>query len=477
MKRNIWIRLACVLLASNARAQTPIEPTPLDPTVHKADPAEHKADTVEHKLEALDQKVRVLERRAEVAEEVAAARTAITGAKGDELIVRSANGEVTLQLRGLLQADGRVFLNDDARALADTNTPKRVRPIFAGTYEKLLKWQFTPDFGGGTVVVQDGWVEINLGDHVTLRAGKMKVPFGLERWQSAAALRFVERAYPTQLAPNRDVGLTAYGSLFDKRLDWTVGVFDGGIDNSLADSDTNDSKEVVGRLVAQPFATSENDWLKALQVGGAVSWGDQNGTNAVPNTPILKTPGQNTFYSFRNGETATDKTTTPPTVSNLPNPVANGARLRWTANLWWNGGPIGLLAEYVSVNEPVSRSGVNGNWKSSAWQGALSYVIGGKPSFTGTSVDTPFRVGANGWGALEIAGRASAISIDNGTTWADPNTSASDATSFTGGVRWHLSEHYRLFVDYEHTTFRGGATSGLNRLAEQAVLARVQLAY
>ena len=471
MKRNILIFLATFALAQTVHAQTPAEPPP--PTSPSAN--------VEQKLEALDQKVKVLERRAEVAEEVAASRTAITGAKGDELIVRSANGEVTLQLRGLLQVDSRVFLNDDARALADTITPRRVRPIFAGTYEKLLKWQFTPDFGGGTVVIQDAWVELNLGDYVTVRAGKMKVPFGLERWQSAAALRFVERAYPTQLAPNRDVGLTVYGSLFDKRLDWTLGMFDGGIDNSLTDSDTNDSKEVIGRLAVQPFATSENDWLKALQVGGAISWGEQNGTNAAPNTPVIKTPGQNTFYSFRNGETSTDKSSTPPTVTNLPNPVANGARLRWTANLWWNGGPIGLLVEYVSVNEPVSRGVVNGNWKSSAWQGALSYVIGGKPSFTGTSVETPFRFGANGWGALEFAGRASAIAIDSeangGTAWADPSKSASQATSLTGGVRWHLSEHYRLFVDYEHTYFTAGAANGLNRLAEQAVLGRVQLAY
>lgn len=438
-------------------------------------PATATVSTLEQKLDTLDNKVRVLERRANVAEEVATARNAGTGGTGDEFALKSANGDLTLQFNGILQADGRLFLGDGARALTDTFTARAIRPIFSGAYGKLVKWQFTPDFGGGVATIQDAWVDLLLGDHITLRVGKMTVPFGLERWQGTAALRFVERAYPTQLAPNRDLGVLLFGDLLDKRIGWSLGAFDGGVDNSLTDTDNNDSKEVVGRIFAQPFATLQNDWLNTLLIGGAVTWGEQNGTEASPQTPSWKTPGQNTFYSFRNAEKAKDVNGAAVT---LPNPVANGARLRWTAHAWWTGGPLALLGEYTAVTEPVSRVGVAGDWKATAWQGALSWVVGGKPHFSGTKVETPFRVGADGWGAFELAGRVSGIAADAATsaTWADPVRSARQATSFTGGARWHLSAHYRIFLDYEHTIFSGGATSG-DRKAEQAVIGRIQLAY
>jgi phosphate-selective porin OprO/OprP len=42
---------------------------------------------------------------------------------------------------------------------------------------------------------------------VVARAGQYKAPVGLERLQSASAIVFLERAFPTELAPNRDRGV------------------------------------------------------------------------------------------------------------------------------------------------------------------------------------------------------------------------------------------------------------------------------
>ena len=426
------------------------------------------------RVEALDRKVQDLERRALVAEEMANARNATAG-EGDGLTLRSASGKATLQFNGILQADARKFLNDDARALADTFVGRTIRPIFSGSYDTWLKWQFTPDFGGGTATIQDAWVDLKPHERVTIRVGKMTVPFGLERWQSTSALRFVERGYPTQLAPNRDFGVLVFGDVWGKRLGWAVGAFDGGIDNGLTDTDVNDSKELVGRLYVQPFAGLENAWLQSLLIGGAVTWGDQDGSNTAPQLDAWKTPGQNTFYSFRNGETQKDSAGKDVA---LPNPVARGARLRWTAHAWWAAGPVGLLAEYVAVTQPVARAAVTGDWKASAWQAALSYVIGGKPHFSGTQVERPFAIGKPGWGALELAVRANAISTEDASgTWADPAKSARAAQGFTGGLRWHASSILRVFLDYEQTSFTGGAAAGGNRVTEQAFLGRVQLAY
>ncbi len=476
MLRILIPALASLLLTTAASAQTLDATAPLPEAGTLASlPAAETPASLEQRVAVLDQKVRVLEARADVAQEVANARNGAGTADGDDLVLRSKSGDLSLQFNGILQADGRLFLNDDARKLTDTFTTRVIRPVFSGAFGKLLRWQFTPDFAGGVVTIQDAWVDLVLGDHVTVRVGKMTVPFGLERWQGTAALRFIERAYPTQLSPNRDVGILIFGDLLQKRIGWSLGAYDGGIDNSLTDTDNNDSKDVVGRIFAQPFATLENPWLSSLLIGGAFSWGEQNGTDSTPNTPSWKTPGQNTFYTFRNAEKGTDAKGNAIT---LANPVANGARLRWTAHAWWTGGPLAFLGEYTAVTEAVSRSGVSGDWKSSAWQGALTYVIGGRPHFSGTTVTTPFRLGGDGWGAFELAARASSIATDSASyaTWADPSKSARQATSFTGGVRWHLSTHYRIFLDYEHTIFSGGAASG-DLVTEHAVLGRVQLAY
>ncbi len=455
------LALFCSQLASAEEATAPLPSVPTDAT-----------STLERKVEALEQKVKQFGERAEASS---------SGVKSDEIVLKSSSGDLTLQLNGILQADGRLFLNDDAHALTDTLTTRTIRPIFSGTYANLLRWQFSPDFAAGVATIQDAWVDLQLSDRVTIRVGKMTVPFGLERSQGTAALRFVERAFPTQLAPNRDVGVLVFGESPDKRLGWAVGGFDGAIDNGLTDTDNNDSKELLGRVYVRPFGKQQNDWLSSLLLGAAVTWGEQNGTDASPATPSWKSPGQNTFYTFRNGEKGKDASGAP---IPLPNPVANGARVRWTAHVWWAGGPIALLGEYIGVNEPISRPGVNGatptrgEWNASAWQGALSYVVGGKPSFSGTKIDTPFHVGAPGWGAFEVAARASGISAEAPTSvvYTDPSKSARQAISVTGGVRWHLSEHYRLFLDYEHTVFGGGSATG-DRATEQAVLGRIQLAY
>ena len=62
------------------------------------------------------------------------------------------------------------------------------------------------------LVLGASWVQFELGGQAfqpwfAVTAGKFKVPVGLERLQSANDIRFVERAFPTSLLPNRDLGV------------------------------------------------------------------------------------------------------------------------------------------------------------------------------------------------------------------------------------------------------------------------------
>ena len=71
---------------------------------------------------------------------------------------------------------------------------------------KLFDVRVMPDFGGGTTVLQDAYVDARFKPSFKIRVGKFKSPFGLERLQSAIDMTFIERGAPTSLAPEPGPG-------------------------------------------------------------------------------------------------------------------------------------------------------------------------------------------------------------------------------------------------------------------------------
>jgi phosphate-selective porin OprO/OprP len=92
------------------------------------------------------------------------------GAEG--FVLQSSNGDYRLQLRGYVQFDGRFFSSDAGLLATDTFLLRRVRPIFAGTVGRHFDFQIMPDFGVGTTVLQDAWLDVNYSPKARVRAGK-----------------------------------------------------------------------------------------------------------------------------------------------------------------------------------------------------------------------------------------------------------------------------------------------------------------
>ena len=87
--------------------------------------------------------------------------------------------------------------------------------------------------------------------------------------------------FTTNLGPNRQVGLMAWGFLLDKRLDYAAGVFTGPR-NSF--EDFNNPKDFMGYLNARPFQDSDLvPWLRDWNIGTSVDYGVQDQA-AVPRT-------------------------------------------------------------------------------------------------------------------------------------------------------------------------------------------------
>ena len=229
---------------------------------------------VQQRIDELDLKVRTLERRLEVDQETKLAdkakQTATVSAGADGFALKSTDGAFQLKLRGLLHADGRYFLEDEDNTNGDTYLLRRARPILEGTVFKIFDFRFMPDFGNGRTVIQDAYADARLLPWFQLKGGKFKTPFGIERLQSASAIRFVERALPNNLVPNRDIGVELHGELgeglFGYSLAWLNGVNDGRSSEDFGDVDNNIDKDLAARIFAHPFLRSDFVPLQGLRL-------------------------------------------------------------------------------------------------------------------------------------------------------------------------------------------------------------------
>ena len=467
--------------------------SPLRAADAPSDPATEAA-ALREQIEVLDQRLKVLERQLELQRETATAAAAtapVVRAGQDRFSLASTNGQTFIRLRGILNVDNRSFANSLAPGGAvlapGTNQflLRQVRPMFEGTLGNFIDFRFMPDFGGGRAIVQDAYVVARLQPWLQITAGKFKAPVGLERLQGDTDTRFIERALPDRLIPNRDIGVQVGGDLFGGRLTyqaaWLNGAADGSSsdNNTAPDADNNDQKDLDVRLFALPFRDSQFFRLRGLGVGVGASFADQtgqvDGTGAATQSllPAYRTNGQQTFFTYRGATTPT---------------IAAGRRTRVSPQAYYYYGPVGALAEYVTLSQQVRR--VNGavtradELQHSAWQVSLNWnVTGEDEGYRAPAPKRPYAIGAPGWGLLELNARIAELRLDpdafagGANSYANPVGSATRARAWTLGVNWGLTQNFKLLLDYERTGFTGGAAAGADAPAEEVLFTRFQLQY
>ena len=187
--------------------------------------------------------------------------------------LQSETGDFVLKVTGYFQADGRFAVGDDASLVPDQLILRRARPMVTATVAKYFDLYVMPDFGLGTAVIQDAYIDVHFTNKLRFRAGKLKTPFGIERLQSGASLLFVERALPNFLVPNRDIGLQVHGELIGGALGYQLAVLNGVADGGSSDADTNDSKDLAGRVFLQPWRKKGRSPLRGLGYGVAGTTG------------------------------------------------------------------------------------------------------------------------------------------------------------------------------------------------------------
>ena len=410
----------------------------------------------------------------------AAAAPAVPSVGAAGFTFTSDDGATQLRLRGNVSVDGRWYSDSVTPESADTWLLRRARPDIQGTFARIYDFRLMPDFANGKALLMDAWVSGHFEPWFVLQAGKFKAPVGLERLQFEQFNRFLEVGLPSALLPYRDLGLQASGEVFGGALSFAFGVFDGVADgnssdaNPSPDADSNDGrKDYDWRVFARPFTGSAIAGLRGLGFGMGGTWGNEAGTPAATLLSVYRTPGQQTFFTFRTGNGAT---------------YADGRRYRVTPQFYYYAGSLGVLGEYARSSQQVTRqldptASRSARLGSDAWQLAVTWFLTGeRATYNGFAPLSTFEPGDYGWGAWELVARCHELHVDEAAfaggaaSFADPTVSARAARALGIGVNWYLNQNVKWMFDYERTRFDGGATSG-DRPDENVLLTRFALVF
>ena len=427
-----------------------------------------QAQEKETSLDDLEQRVRILERQLELAEEEVASKaksSAVPVADERGFALRSADNSFELKFRLLAQGDARFLVEETDPPLNDTFAMRRLRPIIEASLGKLIGIRLTPEFAGPGATIVDAYLDLKLSPLYTVRVGKVKSPVGLERLQSGGSTMFTERAYPTELAANRDIGVMLVGDYDGGVVSYTLGIFNGAADGrDAAATDVDDEKEIAGRVFFEPFRNSPGI-LQGLGFGVAGSSGDKTGTSVGTNgvLPQYRTPAINTLFQYVAGT------------------AAAGKHERLTAHGYWYRHGLGLMGEYIESSQEVTVPGGAAELTHAAWQVSAAYVLTGEDqTFRGVlKPKSSFVPGAPGFGAWELVARVTELDIDDDAfpLFANPAISASRARTYGAGVNWYLSPNAKIMLDYLQTEFEGGAAGNADRDDEEVLFGRFQVTY
>lgn len=467
--RRTGLALACALAGLPAWAQA------APPTVQEL---QQRLEALERRLGAtpqggatagegladLDQRLRVIERKLEIQDEERVAKvkeTPVVAVNDKGVSFKSADGAYEIRLRGLLQGDARFYIDDNAVPQNDTFLIRTARPIIEGSLGKLVAFRLTPEFAGDSASIVDAYLDVRFDPAYTLRAGKFTSPVGLERLQSSSALADTERALPSELAPNRDIGVQLQGEVAAGTFTYALGVFNGTVDGRDAVTSNPDNEfEYAGRVFFEPFKNDASAW-SGLGFGIGASVGDKHG---VGNNflPRYRTPGQVQFFNYRG------------TVA------ADGQNLRWSPQGYYYRNGFGFLGEYIVSRQEVALGARRADLENTAWQATASFVLTGEDAGYRGVTRPSHPVGKDdGWGAWELVGRYGVLDVDDAAfpLFASADVAARRAEAWTFGVNWYLTSNLKLVFNYSQTRFDGGAVAGADRKDEKAVFSRLQVAF
>ena len=362
--------------------------------------------------------------------------------------------EFRLQIHVLSQVEARVWGNGDQTPPNSGFFLPRQRFFFNGRITKPIDYVFSINRGLNSLDLLDAFLNFNFDERFQFRIGRYMTPLTYDQFAIRPMwLPTPERSlFTTNLGLNRQIGAMGWGYLFDRRLDYAVGVFNGSRNSFQS---LSNGKDFIGFVNARPFQDSDSLWfLKFLNVGTSVAFGYQD----QPPVPT----------SFRIGAVSPDAAV--PGVATVPflilNPdvVERGDRLLGSVHAAYFFKGLSLLGEWQygynsyataarpsPVAVPVSGFYVTG-----------AYFLTGEHVESRTMLQPrrpliPTSKGQiRGPGAWEAVARVSELRLGEKvftSGFADPNLWSNSAITTELGVNWYWNEFFKIYAFWLHGEF------------------------
>jgi phosphate-selective porin len=362
-------------------------------------------------------------------------------------------GEVRIDLRLKLQFDWRGFdpvLDDDDATTFDF---RQRRVGLQGEVTNHLEYEIEREVANEIDEPRpwkDVFVNWRTFRQAEVRAGRFKIPFGLEQLTSPSDIDFAYRSLiSSSIAPARDEGVMVHGRYLRRGFTYAVGVFDDDGDNgrlrepqfvASGGVPPEIGTTVAARVTATPLRPLMlPPALQDLRVGAAYTWADvPEGLNSLRGRNMLET-----FTFFE--------------------PVfVNGPRRRFGFEVDLTSGPASVRSEWMQSRETRDGQGLRNedlsDFVSTGWYLSGTWVLTGEAKADGVTPRRPlFR---DGFGALEVGVRYDQLELGSASQEgpAFPNPRADhllpnrDAV-WTVGVNWFPIRWIRISANAFHETF------------------------
>lgn len=359
-----------------------------------------------------------------------------------------------LQVHYESQIEGRAWSPDDQLPANSGFFLPRQRFFFSGLITKPVEYELAINRGLGGINVLNAFLNFHLDDRFQVRVGRAFTPFTYDQY-AVSNYWFLtpERSlFVTNLSPNRQIGAMAWGYLFDKRLDYAAGAFNGSR-NSF--ESPNNAVDFVGYLNARPFQNQEAvPAARFLNVGTSVAVGRQD-QSPVPVT-------------FRVGAGSPDANipgaATVPFLILDPGVREQGERVLGSVHAAYFFKGLSLIGEWqYGYGEYASPARVNGaRVPFGGFYTSVGYFLTGEEVERRTRVK-PLRplipVGRDdrrGLGAWEPTARVSRLRLGGevfDAGFADPGIWSNSATTTEVGVNWYWNEYVKIYAFWLHADF------------------------
>lgn len=375
------------------------------------------------------------------------------------------DGAFSLRFGGLLQTDYRFYDYDCQDPGKNKFDVRRARLRLSGDITRHVGFKFEYDFEGvGSRHLLDAYVDLHLLDTVSLRIGQFKEPFSFEQYTKDEDWLFTERSMGYYLTPRRDVGVMVYSSLWNDRINYAAGVFNGDGPDDTTSGDQDDP-QMTGRAVFAPFKGRGIPWGENLQIGGSFSYSHIDPSNVQVQ---VQTSGLTTFFDVASGA-----------KFNIIRDVDD--RQRYGAELAWAYGPLVLSAEYFNLRyDNISTSASEFDTELEDYYVALLWMVTGERPEIKNGILQPIRprqsLWNGGWGALGLAFRFDSFEA-NESVYDDlimKGNSVREAEAYSFCVRWYLTDFALVMLNATRTRFDTDLLVGRDPLEGTAMYSDVE---